>query len=164
MEFFQLRSLSMGRQNICAKLPRVARAFGALAVGFLLQFGLVSTAHASLALYNSLCSGCHTATPQAVNYNAAGNVAIITAANTSGMGALGTLADHTSVATYLDSIKPAITNAPVAFNSPGTIINIPDMALSFYARIKAGMPPSQTPNLFTLGKTGKFLAEAPFAV
>ncbi len=135
MEFFQLRSLSMGRQNICAKLPRVARAFGALAVGFLLLFGPIPTAHASLALYNSLCSGCHSATPQSVNYNAAGNVAIITAANTAGMGAGGTLADHTSVATYLNSIKPAITNAPVAFNSPGTVINIPDMALSFYGRI-----------------------------
>ena len=137
MVSFQLRSLFMERQKICAGLQRGARALGALAIGFLLQFGPVSTAHASLALYNSLCSGCHSATPQAVNYNAAGNVAIITAANLSGMGAGGTLADHTSVASYLDSIKPAITNAAVAFNSPGTVINIPDMALSAFGRINS---------------------------
>ena len=137
MVSFQLRSLFMERQKICAGLQRGARALGALAIGFLLQFGPVSTAHASLALFNSLCSGCHSATPQAVNYNAAGNVAIITAANLSGMGAGGTLADHTSVASYLDSIKPAITSAAVAFNSPGTVINIPDMALSAFGRINS---------------------------
>lgn len=137
MVSFQLRSLSMERQNICANLQRGARVLGALAIGVLLQFAPVSTTHASLALFNSLCSGCHSATPQAVNYNAAGNVAIITAANLAGMGAGGTLADHTSVASYLDSIKPAITNAAVAFNSPGTVINIPDMALSFYGRINS---------------------------
>lgn len=35
---------------------------------------------------------------------------------------------------------------------------------SFYARLKAAMPPSQTPNLFTLGTAAKFLAETPFTV
>ncbi len=35
---------------------------------------------------------------------------------------------------------------------------------NLHARIKARMPASQTPNLFTLGSTGKFLAEAPFKV
>jgi hypothetical protein len=35
---------------------------------------------------------------------------------------------------------------------------------SFYARIKAAMPATQTPNLFTLGKAGNFLAQTPFAV
>ncbi len=35
---------------------------------------------------------------------------------------------------------------------------------SFHARIKAAMPATQTPNLFTLGKTGSFLAQAPFTV
>lgn len=33
---------------------------------------------------------------------------------------------------------------------------------SFHARILAAMPPSQSPNLFTLGKAGLFLKEAPF--
>ena len=33
---------------------------------------------------------------------------------------------------------------------------------SVHARIKAAMPASQTPNLFTLGKAGSFLAQAPF--
>jgi metacaspase-1 len=32
----------------------------------------------------------------------------------------------------------------------------------FHARIKARLPGSQTPNLFTLGKVGLFLAESPF--
>lgn len=33
---------------------------------------------------------------------------------------------------------------------------------SFHARILAAMPPSQSPNLFTLGKAGLLLKEAPF--
>jgi metacaspase-1 len=33
-----------------------------------------------------------------------------------------------------------------------------------YARIKAAMPPTQTPNLFTLGTAGTFLAQTPFTV
>ena len=35
---------------------------------------------------------------------------------------------------------------------------------SFHARIKAGLPSSQSPNLFTLGVAGKFLAQRPFTV
>lgn len=35
---------------------------------------------------------------------------------------------------------------------------------SFHAHIKAAMPATQTPNLFTLGKAGTFLAQAPFSV
>jgi hypothetical protein len=34
----------------------------------------------------------------------------------------------------------------------------------FHARIKSRMPRSQTPNLFTLGKAGEFLAQQPFTV
>jgi hypothetical protein len=34
----------------------------------------------------------------------------------------------------------------------------------FHARIKARLPSYQTPNLFTLGKAGAFLAEKPFTV
>ena len=35
---------------------------------------------------------------------------------------------------------------------------------AWYARIKARMPSTQTPNLFTLGKAGEFLAQKPFSV
>ena len=35
---------------------------------------------------------------------------------------------------------------------------------SFHARIKAGLPPTQSPNLFTLGKAGTFLAQTPFTL
>jgi len=35
---------------------------------------------------------------------------------------------------------------------------------TFHARVKAGLPPSQSPNLFTLGKAGIFLAQRPFTV
>jgi hypothetical protein len=35
---------------------------------------------------------------------------------------------------------------------------------AFHARIKAAMPASQTPNLFTLGQSGAFLAQVPFTV
>ena len=34
----------------------------------------------------------------------------------------------------------------------------------FHARIRAGMPASQSPNLFTLGAAGAFLKQAPFSV
>lgn len=36
--------------------------------------------------------------------------------------------------------------------------------VSFHARIKARMPGYQTPNLFTLGKVGAFMAQKPFTV
>ena len=35
---------------------------------------------------------------------------------------------------------------------------------SFHGRIKAALPPTQSPNLFTLGKAGAFLAQPPFTV
>jgi hypothetical protein len=35
---------------------------------------------------------------------------------------------------------------------------------SFHARIRAGMPSSQSPNLFTLGDASAFLAQVPFSV
>jgi hypothetical protein len=35
---------------------------------------------------------------------------------------------------------------------------------NFHAQIKANMPASQSPNLFTLGTTGAFLAQSPFTV
>jgi hypothetical protein len=35
---------------------------------------------------------------------------------------------------------------------------------TFHARIKASLPASQSPNLFTLGVAGKFLAQQPFTV
>ncbi|MDP3835490.1 MAG: caspase family protein [Hydrogenophaga sp.] len=35
---------------------------------------------------------------------------------------------------------------------------------SFHARIRAGLPPTQSPNLFTLGPAAAFLKQAPFTV
>ncbi len=35
---------------------------------------------------------------------------------------------------------------------------------SFHHRIRAGLPPSQSPNLFTLGKAETFLTQSPFSV
>ena len=35
---------------------------------------------------------------------------------------------------------------------------------NFHARVKARLPPTQSPNLFTLGSAGVFLAQAPFTV
>jgi metacaspase-1 len=34
----------------------------------------------------------------------------------------------------------------------------------FHAAIKARMPRTQVPNLFTVGSVGKFLTESPFSV
>jgi metacaspase-1 len=36
--------------------------------------------------------------------------------------------------------------------------------INFHAAIKSGMPPTQTPNLFTLGKAGAFARQRPFTV
>jgi hypothetical protein len=36
--------------------------------------------------------------------------------------------------------------------------------VSFHARIKAGMPPTQTPNLFTLGPAAAFARQRPFTL
>jgi hypothetical protein len=90
-----------------------------------------ATAQDGAALYASICSKCHNDVnhPKAVVYNAAGNVAIIEAVNAFGMGATGSLADHTAIATYLDSVKPTINMAPVAHDSP-TIINLYDIIVS----------------------------------
>ncbi|MEP7154136.1 MAG: autotransporter domain-containing protein [Betaproteobacteria bacterium] len=106
-----------------------------LAAGALLLLSASPGANATLALYNTYCLGCHPGGPVKVNFNAAGNVAIITAANTAGMGAGGTLGEHISIANYLATVTPAITNAAVPFNSGGTVISIPDLALSAYTRI-----------------------------
>jgi len=35
---------------------------------------------------------------------------------------------------------------------------------TFHARVRAGLPPTQSPNLFTLGPAAAFLKQAPFAV
>jgi hypothetical protein len=34
----------------------------------------------------------------------------------------------------------------------------------FHAKVRAGLPPTQSPNLFTLGKAGTFLKQKPFTV
>jgi hypothetical protein len=34
----------------------------------------------------------------------------------------------------------------------------------FHAKVRAGLPSTQSPNLFTLGRTGKFLTQTPFQV
>jgi hypothetical protein len=36
--------------------------------------------------------------------------------------------------------------------------------INFHAAIKAGMPSTQTPNLFTLGPAGRFSRQRPFTV
>jgi hypothetical protein len=68
--------------------------------------------------------------PTALVYNAAGKVAIIEEVNALGMGAQGSLADHTSIASWLDTVKPTITLAPVALDSPGTVIPLWDIIVS----------------------------------
>jgi metacaspase-1 len=35
---------------------------------------------------------------------------------------------------------------------------------AFHARIRAGLPPSQSPNLFVLGPAAAFVKQAPFTV
>jgi hypothetical protein len=35
---------------------------------------------------------------------------------------------------------------------------------SFHSRVRAGLPPTQSPNLFTLGQAADFVAQTPFTV
>jgi hypothetical protein len=103
-----------------------------IATGSMLLLSASASAQTGAQLFASLCSGCHNDVvhPKGLVYNAAGNVAIIEAVNALGMGAQGSLADHTSIAAYLDSVKPTITLAPVAHDSPGTKINLGDIIVS----------------------------------
>jgi hypothetical protein len=91
-----------------------------------------SPAQASAELFASQCYVCHNNAdhPLGLVYNAAGNAAIIETVNALGMGASGSAADHMSIATYLDSIKPTITLAPVEHDSPGTVIPLFDIIVS----------------------------------
>ena len=91
-----------------------------------------SSAQTGNELFVSLCSGCHNdvAHPKGLVYNAAGNAAIIEAVIARGMSVGGSLADHTSIATYLDGVKPTITLAPVAANPIATKISLYDVIVS----------------------------------
>ena len=111
---------------------RFMSTLAALIMGSILLLGASSPAKASAELFASICSGCHNDVlhPKRLIYNAAGNAAIITAVNAAGMGATGSPADYISIATYLDSVKPTITLAPVAHNSPGTVIILGDITVS----------------------------------
>jgi len=95
---------------------------GAL-VAACLTGGIAARAHASEALFGSLCAGCHNDTvhPKGLVYNAAGNAAIISKVNALGMNAGGSAADFESIAAYLDASKRTITLAPVAREGPTTI-------------------------------------------
>ncbi|MEO8305144.1 MAG: hypothetical protein ABI724_13580 [Betaproteobacteria bacterium] len=108
------------------------RTLATIASGSMLLLGASSPAQASAELFASLCSGCHNNVihPLGLVYNAAGNAAIIETVNALGMGASGSPADHISVATYLDSIKPTITLEPVEHDSPGTVIPLYDIKVA----------------------------------
>ena len=104
----------------------------ALALGTTALLGASPPASATAQLFASLCSGCHNDVvhPKGLVYNAAGNAAIITMLNATGMGAAGSPADFASIATYLAEVEPTITLAPVAYNSPGTAISLRDIKVS----------------------------------
>ena len=97
-----------------------------------LPYATTVAAQDGAALFTSICSNCHNGVnhPRGLVYNAAGNVAIIEAVIAKGMGAAGSLADHTSIAAYLDRIKPVINQAPVAHDSAGTMIDLKDIIVS----------------------------------
>jgi hypothetical protein len=101
-------------------------------VGSAVLFGAPAAAQDGASLFAQMCFACHDGVqhPKDLVYNAAGNVAIIEAVNAKGMGASGSLADHTSIAAYLDSVKPTINMAPVPHDSPGTFISLRDIIVS----------------------------------
>jgi hypothetical protein len=110
---------------------RTIGTLAAIAVGSMV-LGSSLPAQASAELFNSLCARCHnnSSHPKNLVYNAAGNAEIIETLNALGMGSDGSAADNISIAAYLDSIKPTVTLASVAHNSPGTVINLGDITVS----------------------------------
>ena len=118
-------------RRLVESMPHAIGALAAIATGSML-LGTSLPAQASVALFNSVCSRCHNNVvhPRNLVYNAAGNAGIIETLNALGMGATGSAADNISIATYLDSVKPTITLAKVAHNSPRTAIKLGDITVS----------------------------------
>lgn len=113
----------------CMRKTTCAIVFG---VGIVFVFGAsAANAQDGATLFASICSGCHNDVthPKGLVYNAAGNVAIIETVNAFGMGATGSVADHTSIAAYLDSVKPTIAGALVAHDTP-SLIPLGDIVVS----------------------------------
>ncbi len=90
-------------------------------------------AYATLANFRSDCgsSGCHlnglpagTAVANGPVFNTAGSSAVFTQANAAGMGASS--ANIAAIVAYIESVRPRITNDPVAFNTAKNI-TIPDL-------------------------------------
>ena len=107
---------------------RLMSALMAIATVSMLLWSAVSPAQTGGQLFVSLCQDCHDGThPAALVYNAAGNAAIIDKVNSLGMGSQGSPADFASIAAYLDTVKPTITLAPVAHDSPVTQIDLWDI-------------------------------------
>src|SRR5690349_4472290 len=106
-------------------MSKLGKTIAAGVVSSAVLFGAPAAAQDGASLFAQMCFACHDGVqhPKDLVYNAAGNVAIIEAVNAKGMGASGSLADHTSIAAYLDSVKPTINMAPVPHDSPGTFIS-----------------------------------------
>ena len=115
-----------------SSLLATIRALTVVAAGSMLLLAASSPAQATAELFASQCFGCHngSAHPLGLVFNAAGNAALIETVNALGMGASGTPADHVSIASYLDSIKPTVILAPVEHDSPGTVILLGDIIVS----------------------------------
>jgi hypothetical protein len=138
-------------------------------VGSAVLFGGTAAAQDGSSLFGQDCVSCHNNRdyPRNLVFNAAGNVAIIEAANAKGknvplgMNAPGSLADHTSIAAYLDTIKPTINMAPVPHDSPytqitlGDIIVVPDGGPSANQKIITGIvtvsPPTKGTVAYLVG-------------
>src|SRR5206468_7504059 len=82
---------------------RFVGAIAALGAIAMLGFGPSSSAQTGSELFVSVCGGCHDDVmhPKGLVYNAAGNAAVIQAVIARGMPVTSSLADLTSIATYL---------------------------------------------------------------
>ncbi len=95
-------------------------------------FTTAASAQDGAALFASKCAGCHDGVkhPRNLVYNAAGNAAIIEAVIAKGMTVAASSAELTSIAAYLDGIKPTINMRLIAHDSPGTTLSIGDIIVS----------------------------------
>ena len=115
----------------------------------LVFFAGTAAAQNGAVLFAQECAGCHNG-PAELMFNAAGNAAIIEAIIAKGMPATGSLADHTSIAAYLDTIKPVINMAPVAHDSPYTKITLSDIVV-----VPAGARPRIITGIVTVSPPSK---------
>ena len=102
-------------------------------------------AHATLANFQTYCSGCHGSLPNGPNYNTAGATTVFSWANGNGagqgnMGASSAITPATiaSIVAYIETVRPTISNLPVVFNT-SLSVTFPDLYFNSALNVAGGI-------------------------